>query len=811
MKIISFLTIGVGAAFFSAAIVNGAAAEPALKTLSGHVPAVVAHLQAGGRLPAANTLNLAIGLPLRNQEALTNLLQDIYDPSSPNYRHFLSPAEFTAQFGPSVEDYQKVVDFAKTNGLTVTRTHGNRMLVDVSGNVSDIEKTFHVQLRTYQHPTEKRQFFAPDTEPSVSANVPVLHVSGLDNYALPRSGARQKPASHATPAIGLGSGFFGGYMGSDFRNAYVPGTALTGAGQTVGLLQFDSGFFQTDITAYETQAGLPNVPVVPVLLDGYDGGPGFDNGEVSLDIEMVMSMAPGVSKILVFEGEVTDDILNAMAASNQVKQLSASWSYPIDPTTEQIYQQFAAQGQTFFNCSQDFDAWVGPIFTPCDDPYVTIVGGTTLTTAVTNGPWSSETVWNWGTEYGLDGIGSSGGISTTYAIPSWQTNISMTLNLGSTTKRNTPDVALTADNIYVVFGGGAQSLFGGTSAATPLWAGYMALVNQRAYSTGHTNGLGFINPAIYTLAKSANYTNYFHDITTGNNTWSGSPNLFYAVTNYDLCTGWGTPNGTNLINALAGAAPIHISAPAQPYGSTLSALKGGNPNGSWYLFVIDDAALETGTNYNGWSITLTSANPVGYYSDLELTMAASASSITVGSNVVISLQVTNYGPSAATNITVLDSLPSGVTLVGTNFTLGSVSSSSSVLQWSIGTLATNAGSQLTLTFQASTSGTLTNIAVVSTSGNDPNPDNNSTGVGVAVGGGSVAIPQLSGNYVRSSGAFVLTILNPTPSQSYVIQASTNMVNWVNVITSTAPNNYTDMKASNYPTRFYRVLPVQPSP
>ena len=119
-------------------------------------------------------------------------------------------------------------------------------------------------------------------------------------------------------------------MGSDFRNAYVPGTALTGAGQTVGLLQFDSGFFQTDITAYETQAGLPNVPVVPVLLDGYDGGPGFDNGEVSLDIEMVMSMAPGVSKILVFEGEVTDDILNAMAASNQVKQLSASWSYPID-------------------------------------------------------------------------------------------------------------------------------------------------------------------------------------------------------------------------------------------------------------------------------------------------------------------------------------------------------------------------------------------------------------------------------------------------------------------------------------------------
>ena len=111
--------------------------------------------------------------------------------------------------------------------------------------------------------------------------------------------------------------------------------------------------------------------------------------------------------------------------------MSASWGYPIDATTEQIFKQFAAQGQTFLNCSGDGLAWVGSIFTPCDDPYITVVGGTTLSTA--NSAWASETVWNAGYQgnnsWNSDGYwGSSGGISTTYSIPSWQTNISMTAN-----------------------------------------------------------------------------------------------------------------------------------------------------------------------------------------------------------------------------------------------------------------------------------------------------------------------------------------------------------------------------------------------
>ena len=94
----------------------------------------------------------------------------------------------------------------------------------------------------------------------------------------------------------------------------------------------------------------------------------------------------------------------------------------------------------------------------------------------------------------------------------------------------------------------ARATFGGTSCAAPLWAGFTALVNQQAAAAGQAT-VGFLNPALYAIGKGASYTSNFHDITTGNNFSSSSPSKFSAVAGYDLCTGWGTPNGTNLINA----------------------------------------------------------------------------------------------------------------------------------------------------------------------------------------------------------------------------------------------------------------------
>ncbi|MGO9002025.1 MAG: protease pro-enzyme activation domain-containing protein, partial [Limisphaerales bacterium] len=147
-------------ALFFSAIYPGIAAER--QVLHGHVPAAVArfNLQPTGQLPATKSLHLAIGLPLRNQAALTDLIQQLYDPASPNYHQYLTPEQFTEQFGPTERDYQKVIAFAKRNGLTVTGTSANRVLLDVSGSVADIEKAFQVTMLTYRHPTEARDFFA---------------------------------------------------------------------------------------------------------------------------------------------------------------------------------------------------------------------------------------------------------------------------------------------------------------------------------------------------------------------------------------------------------------------------------------------------------------------------------------------------------------------------------------------------------------------------------------------------------------------------------------------------------------------------
>src|SRR5439155_5377278 len=133
----------------------------------------------------------------------------------------------TARFGPTEKDYQALTDFAKSHGLTVTVAHPNRVLLDVSGTVSDIERTFHLALRVYRHPTEARTFYAPDVEPSVDFAVPILHISGLDNYSLPHPNSKARPGgavAKATPNSGTGPG--GNYRGNDFRKAYVPGTTL---------------------------------------------------------------------------------------------------------------------------------------------------------------------------------------------------------------------------------------------------------------------------------------------------------------------------------------------------------------------------------------------------------------------------------------------------------------------------------------------------------------------------------------------------------------------------------------------------------
>jgi uncharacterized repeat protein (TIGR01451 family) len=532
--------------------------------LHGHVPAAAARLQTVGNLEESKPLEVLIGLPLRNRETLTNLLHGLYNPSSPAFHQYLTPAQFTEKFGPLSADYEAVTAFAKSNGLTVLQTYANRTLLDVRGSVADIEKTFHVHLRLYQHPKEKRTFYAPDTEPSVDLATPLLRITGLDNFVIPHP-LNVRPAKRNSATPHFGSAPNENYWGSDFRAAYVPGTTLTGAGQTVGLFELDD-FYTSDITTYESDANLPDVPLNRLTVDGFtSGNPSSGNVEVALDIEMTVSMAPGLAGVIVYEGPNIDNVtapnsvLTCMATNDAAKQLSCSWGFNIDDNTEQTFQQFETQGQSFFLASGDSGAFTGAAPPPSDDPYVTVVGGTTLTTSGPGGAWTSEAVWNWfNSDSGTNG--STGGISTTYPIPPWQAPVSMANNQGSATMRNIPDVALTADNVWVIaHDGPASSGFevGGTSCAAPLWAAFTALVNEQG-AINQRSPVGFLNPALYALGLGTNYASTFHDITTGNNTNLSIPNEFFAVPGYDLCTGWGTPNGTNMINALAPPATTPI-------------------------------------------------------------------------------------------------------------------------------------------------------------------------------------------------------------------------------------------------------------
>ncbi len=326
-----------------------------------------------------------------------------------------------------------------------------------------------------------------------------------------------------------------------------------------------------------------------------------------------------------------------------------------------------------------------------DSTNLTSVGGTTLTMNGSGVSWSSETVWNYNSYGGTyANVGSGGGISTYYTIPYWQTNVNMTANSGSTNYRNVPDVALTADSVYVAYDDGSSGGVAGTSCAAPLWAGFCALVNQQSVATSGTT-VGFLNPALYAIAAGSNYNACFHDITTGNNIGTNTPGLFNAVTNYDLATGLGTPNGTNLINALAPSLlPYFQSQPAnQTATNGANVVFGATVGGSTplsYQWLFNGTNLVNGSGVSGATsnvLTLTSVttNSSGNYS-LFVTnefgaKTSSVATLTVGFAPAFTAQPTNLvvlsGSNALFNATVGGSTPLSYQWLfnGTNLVNGS--------------------------------------------------------------------------------------------------------------------------------------------
>ncbi len=320
------------AIFVAIAVSTGDALAAPSQQLAGHLPKIVESLSPSGRLPGDTRLNLAIGLPLRNQDALNSLMEALCDPASPQYRQYLTPEQFTEKFGATTEDYEAVVNFARTNGFTITATHSDRMLLEVTASVTDIERAFQMNMRLYGHPKEARSFYAPDAEPSVPSDLRIADISGLNNFRSPHpKNLRRKFVGQLAKNTSMeGSGPQGSLIGSDFRAAYVPGVTNTGAGQIVGLFEFD-GFYTGDVGTYTTNASLATPPPFKtLLLGGFDGLPGVDDSEVALDIEMTMAMAPGLSEILVYEASTNtaaNVILSAMATNTAINQFSCSWNF----------------------------------------------------------------------------------------------------------------------------------------------------------------------------------------------------------------------------------------------------------------------------------------------------------------------------------------------------------------------------------------------------------------------------------------------------------------------------------------------------
>jgi kumamolisin len=544
----------------------------------------------------------------------------VNDPYSPSYRQFLTVPEFTQRFGPTQQDYDAVLAFAKASGLAVVGGTRDGLDVQVKGSVAAVQSAFHVNMLTFRHPTEGRTFYAPDREPTTSLPFSLWHVSGLDNYSIPHPMYLKKsdyakahgiPEEQVVTHATTGSGPSASFLGSDMRAAYYGGTALTGAGQNLGLFEY-LGTDLADLTTYFKNVGQTNnVPITLLSTDGTStscvdtrAGGDCDDTEQTLDMTQAIGMAPGLASLVMYIGSTDTAIISTMTTHSPLPTtIGCSWGWtPADPSTLNPYfEKMSAQGQNFFAASGDSSTWSASNEAwPADNAYVVSVGGTDLVTASAAGPWKSETAWT----------DSGGGISPdSIPIPAWQqlSGVINSTNKGSTTLRNGPDVSANANFTFYTCADQTTCLaneYGGTSFAAPMWAAYIALANEQLVNNGDKT-LGFIDPTIYPLALSSSYNADFHDITSGT---SGS---YSAEVGYDLVTGWGSPNGVALINALAPTA----TSPTYSLSATSVSIVQGSSGTSTVTSTVEDgfdsavtlsvSGLPTGVTYtfNPTSIT----------------------------------------------------------------------------------------------------------------------------------------------------------------------------------------------------------------
>ena len=520
----------------------------------------------------------------------------------PERRAYLTRETFAAARGAAPDDVEKVESFARDHNLTVVEASIAKRSIRLTGTIQDLTAAFRPNLtqakiggrtvRTRTGGISVPQSLAPivvavlgfDNRPAASPHIRFL--GGPGAVRAPKDGARAAgfmngKTKRAVPRNAPN----GSFTPPEVAKLYNFPAGLDGTGQCIAIVElndFDAnapgvphpistGFSLTDLKAYFTSLGLrtPDVTAVGVASDGGVGAnlPGPDpnaDGEVMLDIEVAGAVAPG-AKIAVYFGLNTDNgflaAVNTALHDNVRKPsvISISWGSTEDLNTVQalnafdlVLQDAAALGVTV--CCSSGDDGSSDIRKPSErdgkphvdfpasSPFALACGGTKL--LGTGAAIASEVVWNQGSG------GTGGGVSNHFGRPLYQAKAKVPKSPNGKVGRGVPDVAGDADpntGYQVRLVGGQTEVIGGTSAVSPLWAGLIALVNQRLAKVGKPPA-GFVNPLLFSVLPGAGV---FRDIVSGNNDIEGI-GKYKAAKGWDACTGLGTPDGTKLLGALGG-------------------------------------------------------------------------------------------------------------------------------------------------------------------------------------------------------------------------------------------------------------------
>ena len=593
------------------------------------------------------------------QAELSQLLQDQQNPASPQYHRWLSPQEFADRFGLSPNDIVKTRDWVRSQGFTVGAVARSRTWIVFSGTARQAENAFQTEIHRYQ--LEGKNHFANSTEPSVPSWLAgvVLGLDGLDDFS-PEPVQPQMTINgvHTLAPDDLAAIY-------DITPVYQSG--IDGSGQTIavmGATQFNASAVG-DVAAFRAKFHLSaNVPQVVLNTDYPDPGVTNSIGEAHLDIEWAGAIARNAKIVFVYSNTFLHAVLYAVDRNvAPVITMSANAgceavNTPANMTFYQgVAQQANAQGITWVNSGSDAgpascDPNGTPIAVgglalrfPASIPELTAVGGTEFneqggaywnSTNTASGAsaisYIPEMVWNDAASLSALWAGG-GGASIYFPKPIWQA----APGVPNDNARDLPDIALASSfshDGYVVINNGAMGTSGGTSAAAPVFAGILALLNQQLVSNGSLlqPGLGNVNPALYRLAAAT--SGVFHDITTGGNVVPcarGSLDCpkgtlgFSAGPGYDLASGLGSVDVAMLLAQWNSQPPtrsaVVVSVNPNPVYQQAPDAQGNR----WIAKIALTEEAGIGTSLTGFTINGASADVVSNFGSMAIAPRGSLS------------------------------------------------------------------------------------------------------------------------------------------------------------------------------------------